>query len=43
MITLAHPDLPEISIERLGESLQVGKTWYNVNTSHVDPDPHAIA
>jgi putative transposase len=43
MITLAHQDHPEISIERLCELLEVSRSWYYEHNSQVDPDPQDIA
>lgn len=43
MITLAHQEHPEMSIEQLCEMLQVSRSWYYERSSHVDPAPQDIA
>lgn len=43
MITLAHQDHPEISIERLCELLEVSRSWYYEHNCQIDPDPQDIA
>lgn len=43
MITLAHQEHPEISIEHLCELLEVNRSWYYEHSSQADPDPQDIA
>jgi hypothetical protein len=43
MITLAHQEHPEISIEHLCELLEVSRSWYYEHSGQIDPDPQDIA
>ncbi|HEY1353545.1 MAG TPA: IS3 family transposase [Ktedonobacteraceae bacterium] len=43
MVTLAHQEHPEISIEHLCELREVSRSWYDEHSGQVDPDPQDIA
>lgn len=43
MITLAHQEHPELSIEQLCELLAVSRSWYYERGSQADADPEDIA